>query len=143
VLNLGNTLNRLGRTAEAASALRRAVELDPAHWQAGTNLGNTLMDKGELAEATRLYAELARGGGPVNGFRLAYLQMLGGRPGAAVEAAEAALAAEPTYAPALWVAGAAASGLGQRGIGAPAVFILAAVPCWLRFTSVTPVLITK
>jgi len=60
--NLGALLRALGKPAEAASAYRRAIALDPHFAAAPYNLGNLLCDAGRLDEAEASYgaALLAR-----------------------------------------------------------------------------------
>jgi len=60
--NLGALLRALGKPAEAASAYRRAIAIDPHFAAAPYNLGNLLCDTGHLDEAEAAYgaALLAR-----------------------------------------------------------------------------------
>jgi predicted TPR repeat methyltransferase len=53
--NLGSVLNDLGRPAEALSAYREAIELNPSHADAHFNLGVLLQDAKDLDGATSEY----------------------------------------------------------------------------------------
>jgi protein O-GlcNAc transferase len=50
---LGGALLSIGRAAEAADALRRAIELDPRSVRAHNNLGHALLQCGEISAAIR------------------------------------------------------------------------------------------
>ncbi|RMD89662.1 MAG: tetratricopeptide repeat protein, partial [Alphaproteobacteria bacterium] len=52
---LGSANLRLGRLDQAERLLRRAVERDPDFAAAWNNLGVVLMEKGEAAEAVRVF----------------------------------------------------------------------------------------
>jgi len=55
-LNLGNALQRLGRTAEAIAALGAALRVDPSCAQCHFNLGNVHAAAGDFAAAEREYS---------------------------------------------------------------------------------------
>ena len=57
---LGTELAQAGRLDEAIAALRRAVELEPAHAAAHHNLGSACRDRGERKAALAQYREAAR-----------------------------------------------------------------------------------
>lgn len=58
--NLGLSLRELERFADAETAARRAVELDPAYAPGHDVLGCTLLDQGRPAEAVGTFAEACR-----------------------------------------------------------------------------------
>ena len=86
---MGGLLSRLGRLDEAVALLQRAVALDPLRGNSHGNLANYLVALGRYDEAeaaTRKAIEL-QPGAPVNYQRLAVVNILRGKPGAAVESA--------------------------------------------------------
>jgi len=54
----GVALARQGALKEAQSAFQRALELDPGHYRAKTNLANLALQEGHLEEAVQLYQEV-------------------------------------------------------------------------------------
>lgn len=52
LLNLGNALKAQGRQDEAVSAYRHVLDREPLHYGAAVNLGTTLAESGQAAEAT-------------------------------------------------------------------------------------------
>ncbi|WP_236630111.1 tetratricopeptide repeat protein [Thermus thermamylovorans] len=57
---LGVRAVREGRREEAEARFRRALELDPGHHRALTNLGNLHQERGELEAALELYQQALR-----------------------------------------------------------------------------------
>ena len=83
-------LGRLGRLDEAVALTQRAVALDPLRGNTHSNLANYLVALGrydEAESATRKAIEL-QPKAPVNYRRLAEINILRGKPGAAVESAK-------------------------------------------------------
>jgi tetratricopeptide (TPR) repeat protein len=88
------------RPEEAREAYRRAVELDPVHADAHTNLGRLLHEAGEVAAAEAHYRQalLARPHDVTAWFNLAVALEDRGRPQEAVAAYERVLAEDSRYA---------------------------------------------
>ena len=89
-----------GSVHEAQAAYRRALEIDPAHAGARTNLGRLLHEAGALAEAEAMYREgIEHGlGDALLLFNLGVLLEDLGRLDEAVAAYRAALRAQPAFA---------------------------------------------
>jgi len=85
---------------QARDAYRRALELDPAHFDARVNLGRLLHEAGELkaAEANYRLALRTRPGDATASFNLGVALEDLRRPADAVRAYEQAIATDPTYA---------------------------------------------
>ncbi|MCI0343004.1 MAG: tetratricopeptide repeat protein [Planctomycetales bacterium] len=97
-VNLGSTLLRLGRAADAEAAFRRAVEISPPGLGgAFSNLGSILLRRGEVPEAVRLLEEGARREPrqPAVQANLAEGYYLAGRLGEALAALDRAAALAP------------------------------------------------
>ncbi len=99
--NLGVTLGRLGRPAEAPAPLRRAVVLRPEYGEAWFNLGNALQAADRSAEATDCYRRAlaldpTSAAGHAN---LGTVLALLGRTGQAIVAMQRARTLEPRSAP--------------------------------------------
>ena len=60
--DLAEQLLSLNQTAEAESAARRALEVEPTHLGAATTLGNILLNRGSLDEARALFEALEAAG---------------------------------------------------------------------------------
>lgn len=89
-----------GDPAAARDAYRRALELDPAHFDARVNLGRLLHEAGEIgaAEANYRLALGVRPGDATAAFNLGVALEDLRRPTEATHAYETALAADPDYA---------------------------------------------
>lgn len=88
--NFGNTMGRLGRFDEAVSFIQRAIALDPLR---SSNLFNlafplTALGRYDEAEATLRKAIALQPQSAQNYTRLAVIEILRGKPGAAVELAK-------------------------------------------------------
>jgi predicted Zn-dependent protease len=68
--NMGVSLAKTGRPAEAADAYRRAAALDPEHETARLNLAAVLLGLGDVTGALRALEAVARRGNPVALLRL-------------------------------------------------------------------------
>ena len=55
IASIGSANLKLGRLGQAETDLRRAIEVDETFVPAWNNLGVVLMDKGEVAEASRVF----------------------------------------------------------------------------------------
>ena len=86
--------------AQAREAYQRALELDPAHTGASTNLGRLWHDAGQLAHAERVYRAALEHNrkDPLLLFNLAVVLEDAGRGREAVPLYEAALTADPKFA---------------------------------------------
>ncbi len=93
--NIGQAHSRQGRAAEAAKALTRAVELDPAYWQAWNDLGTIRAQQGDAAGAAAIFERVtrARPDRPEPWVNLAHSFRALGRLDEAVPAYERALSA--------------------------------------------------
>ncbi len=93
--NIGQAHSRQGRAAEAAKALTRAVELDPAYWQAWNDLGTIRAQQGDAAGAAAIFERVtrARPDRPEPWVNLAHSFRAHGRLDEAVPAYERALSA--------------------------------------------------
>lgn len=93
--NIGQAHSRQGRAAEAGKALTRAVELDPAYWQAWNDLGTTQAQQGDAAGASVIFERVtrARPDRPEPWVNLAHSYRALGRLDEAVPAYERALSA--------------------------------------------------
>jgi Flp pilus assembly protein TadD len=60
--NLGAALFKAGENEQAENELRRALELEPAHYLAGMTLAKLFTQQQKLTEAERLYEEMNAGG---------------------------------------------------------------------------------
>ena len=58
--NIGQAHSRQGRAAAAGKALTRAVELDPAYWQAWNDLGTIRAQQGDAAGAAAIFERVSR-----------------------------------------------------------------------------------
>jgi tetratricopeptide (TPR) repeat protein len=100
---LGNALYNLGRIADAEAAYRRAIQVDPGHPHAQSNLGVTLARQGKLEEAIAHF-RLAIAASPDFATAHNYLGeslRAQGKIEEAIEAYEAALRADPNFSPAV------------------------------------------
>ncbi|MBM3289163.1 MAG: tetratricopeptide repeat protein [Candidatus Hydrogenedentes bacterium] len=93
--DLGEQLVALGRPEEAGPAVRRALELDPAHAGAATTLANILLNRGELDAARAVLEAFADAGFPHVLVALAAIACKQGRVGDA----DAQIARAVTIAP--------------------------------------------
>ena len=93
--NIGQAHSRQGRPAEAGKALTRAVELDPAYWQAWNDLGTIQAQQGDAAGAAVIFERVtrARPDRPEPWVNLAHSCRALGRLDEAVPAYERALSA--------------------------------------------------
>ncbi len=93
--NIGQAHSRQGRAAEAGKALTRAVELDPAYWQAWNDLGTIQAQQGDAAGAAVIFERVtrARPDRPEPWVNLAHSCRALGRLDEAVPAYERALSA--------------------------------------------------
>ena len=93
--NIGQAHSRQGRAAEAGEALARAVELDPAYWQAWNDLGTIHARQGDAAGAAAIFERVtrARPDRPEPWVNLAHSRRALGRLDEAVPAYERALSA--------------------------------------------------
>jgi protein O-mannosyl-transferase len=100
--NLGNALEKMGRTDEAITHFQEALQIKPDYSEAHNNLGYVLMQKGRVDEAiTHLQSALQIR--PDNAEACNNLGMAFGRKGRVDEAIaqyQQALQADPDYAPA-------------------------------------------
>jgi len=98
--NLGVTLGRLGRGAEAVAHYQRAIALRPDMPEAHNDLGNALLEQGRWDEALGQYREAVRLD-PANAESLSNLGMVEGQRGqvaAAIGNYQASLALRPDNA---------------------------------------------
>ena len=93
--NIGQAHSRQGRAAEAGKALTRALELDPAYWQAWNDLGTIQAQQGDAAGAAVIFERVtrARPDRPEPWVNLAHSYRALGRLDEAVPAYERALSA--------------------------------------------------
>lgn len=102
LVNLGNSLLRDGKTAEAIDAYRRALAADPRLAEAHHNLGVALRGEGHAEEALLEFAQAARLDPELADAHLRFgvtlLEM--GRPRDAIPALERAVALRPDSEPA-------------------------------------------
>jgi len=54
---IGNCLSRLGQTADAEQAYRKALEFSPSSDEVQSNLGSLYLEQGQIAEAKRCYQD--------------------------------------------------------------------------------------
>ena len=91
-----------GREAQAVPLYRRAMSLDPFQVTASVGLGGILFERGDYAQAIRLWQDaLARNGGLVLvATNLAMAQWRNGNPQAAADTLDRVIALSPAFAPA-------------------------------------------
>jgi Flp pilus assembly protein TadD len=101
--NLGAIALQQGRTGEAVTVLRRAVEKDPGNVESRTNLIVALGTSGDLEGARALLVKAEEQGQRVPLFynALAYALLVNGRRDEALETVRRALALDPRQADAL------------------------------------------
>lgn len=104
---LGSALFAAERYADAETAFKRALDVDPMDAEAGLGLGYALFNRNLLAEAQRAFAALTgRGaGGSVAWRGMAAVELNSQNYGAARSALEQAIAADPKDAEALALTG--------------------------------------
>jgi Flp pilus assembly protein TadD len=100
--NLGNALQKVGRTSEAEAAWRKATELEPGMAPAWNNLAGMALERGDLEEAERLSEKaIAAGGGGPSAVTLGRILDAQGKTEEAVAAYRRAASAGPQSSVAL------------------------------------------
>lgn len=112
----GVSLEQANDAEAAAGAYRRALEVQPDHGDAATNLGRLLHGEGRLREAARLYrrALATDPGDAIAHYNLALVLEDLGRPAAALRHYRRAVAAAPEFADAHYNLARLFEGLGRH-----------------------------
>jgi len=97
--DLGFALERMGMQEDAAAAYRKALELDPALSTAHTNLGSSLAQSGNYAEAEKHFRAALKKGPNAQAYAgLGIVLSREGRTDEAIKNLLAAVEADPTNA---------------------------------------------
>lgn len=92
----------LNKPDDALSAVNQAIKIDPKLVEAGLLRGDILLAKGDVAQAEKVYADLATRHNKLAApqMRLAMLQQQQGQNDAAIKSYQAVIKAAPKFAPA-------------------------------------------